>query len=277
MTQRAPLYKEQRAMARTEERCVLQLWFALEPDQQTLIAAVDLCDDWIRRIVIENFFDLPGLCRSCDAVRRIHWIPTVADFLIRCNGWDCRSVTPESVELKPLRANRHWSSALRDDFLRALDLGVIQEIAGTRLWIPGPHCGPGRCGGCPHPLHYRNGGPALPQVVMAYLAYESHVRVLLSSADTATTAYKTTASSFTIRPEMVSTRLIEARVIATMSALRPFWDAGAISVADQFRLRHMFGAVWSRLPWVPWEEIGRLRGPMLPPWAALAAPAYVIL
>lgn len=110
---------------------------------------------------------------------------------------------------------------------------------------------------------------------MAYLTYGTHVRVLSPSAADATTLYDTLYFDFTIDPERVSTRPIHHGLSAMVKALRPWWDAGAIGQADQIRLQHMIGALWARLPWGPWEELVRLAGPMLPPWARLAAPAYV--
>ncbi len=244
-----------------------------EPDQQTLIAAVDRCRDPIRCIIIETFFDVPGICLACGTVRRIHWTPFVVDFLVSC----CERSTVEPYEFKPADAPRHWSSALREHFLAALKIDLIRPIAGMEVEIPGPQCGPGRCGGCSHARNRRNGGPALPQVVLAYLMYGTPVRVLSPSAADASSLWDTPYFSFAIDPLRVVTLPIHDRLIAMVIALRPLWDAGEVCQEDQILIMHMIGAVWARLPWGPWEEIARLAGPMLPWWARIAAPSYVVL
>ncbi len=258
-------------------RCLSDRWDPPEPEQQALIAALDRCTSTVRRIAIESLFDVLGCCCSCGSVLRLGWIATVADFVVHCGSVGChkRGEPVWLVELKPLFAPAHWSSALRNDFVAAVSSGLIRSIGPASIHLPRPDCGPRRCEACAHPRHHRNGGPALPQVVMAHLVSGAPVRVLSHSGADASTLYRTgvEGARFAIDPGRVSVRRIFDRLVALLEALRPLWHR--IPRADQRAIQHAVGAIWARLSWDEWEDIIPLAGPMLPGWAHYAAPDWV--
>lgn len=266
--------REPKARAAVRDRCVAGIWGPLERDQQTLIAAVDRCDPWIRRTVLETLFGLDdGRCKKCGAVLRVVWMRTVADFDVRCERPGCESggVPALVVEFKPFGAPAHWSAARRQDFDEALKLRLIRRTGEVPLHLPGADCGPWLCEGCLHARHHRHGGPALAQVVGAWLEYRAPVLVLSPSAIDASALYRTAEVGFTIDPGRVSTRPINQGLVDLVAALRPHW--GVIGGADRARLRHMVGALWGRLELEEWAGLIRLTGrPMLPSWAPRAAP-----
>lgn len=248
---------------RLAKRCLDGRWMPSECDQQRLVAALDNMDDRWRLAIIRALTGWSGTCAACQSVLRICWMSTIADLALLCSG-GCRLDREFvlAIELKPWGAAPHWSSADLRLFTMALEQGIIRDLG---MHLPATSCVAGRR--CPttclHPVHYRNGGPALPQVVVA--AYELGVPVLvLAERDCdATALYRTMEDGIELGPTIV-TRSIETVLREVAVSLQPDWNNPSLSGADREAISWAIAGLWARQGWESWLRTTPLVRGLLP-------------
>lgn len=258
---------------RLANRCLEGRWGLGEPHQQRLVAALDNLEDRWRLAVIRALTGLPGTCEACGNVLRICWMSTIADLALLCmSGCRLDHEFVCAIELKPWLAVPHWSSADLRLFDLALKGSVIKDLGMYRPvseCVAGQRCPPR----CLHARHYRNFGPALPQVVVAAVELGVPVVVLAERDCDASTLYRTLKDGFEMGP-LITTRSIETVLAEMALAFRPYWTDPSLSTRDREAISSAMAGLWARQSWTPWLRTNPLVRGLLPDWAAEAT-SYV--
>lgn len=257
-------------------------WAPVEDAVQAVVTAAAQLSR-TRTVWLTRFFAAPSACPRCEAPAVLCWVARIADWVVRCSRAGCEhyEVPLSAQELKCAHTVGQWSRTSVAEWATAAHSDLILPQDGFIL--PAFQCTPDTCLGpdCTNPHQY-SGHLAAPQLVRAAMlgARPHQLTPVVLLADTgrgtASQLYGTTEWSFELNPAVVTAVDLATQLTSTCAALtrlRTRLDRVGRPMTDEELAVNSAAveAVWTRLPWDPFETT--LTGPVLP-WlspASLAA------